>query len=313
MSKSVSRTSTAGRGRARKHGGAPFRRSAPDVGAVLLRSLTDRWQVFAGQVAQSRRRPTEKAIHDLRVSTRRLIATLEIVRTILPGGPPSKIRRQLKRHLRAFSALRDLQVQMIAVRNLAIRFPALRPFLTVLVVRERLLLRQARREILAIRMQAMEQELATVENQLETLLADPIMRDASRQVVLGTLGRSFSRAATLKAGAMSGKTNRIHRFRITFKRYRYTVEALQPLLPGARQKMLKAMNRYQTRMGGIQDVEVLIGMINAFARRHSRAAPVQFLRLKVHLMNRRKELIAQFIASANELDGFWRDLSTPGT
>jgi CHAD domain-containing protein len=291
----------------------PLRRSPPDISAVLLRSLTDRWQVFAAQAVLSRRHPTEKAIHDLRVATRRLIATLDILRTILPEGPPSKIRKQLKRHLKAFSALRDLQVQMIAVRRLVTRFPSLRPFLTALVVRERLLLKQARREILVIRMDAMERVLATVEQQLGALLADPVMRDASRQVVLGALGQAFSRAATLKAGAMSGKTNRIHRFRITFKRFRYAVEALQPLLPGVKQQMLKAMNRYQTRMGDIQDIEVLIGSVNSFARRHSRSAPVQFLRLKEHLLNRRKELIAQFIASANELDQFWRDLFTSAT
>jgi len=238
------------------------------------------------------------------------MATLDILRTILPGGPPSKIRKQLKRHLRAFSTLRDLQVQMVAVRSLSARFPVVRPFLTSLIVRERQLLKLARREIIAIRMQAMERMLATVENQLGALLADPFMRGASRQVVLGTLGKAFSRAATLKASAMSGRTNRIHRFRIAFKRFRYTVEALQPLLPGVTQQVLKAMNRYQTRMGDIQDIEVLIGSVNDFARGRSRASPVQFLRLKEHLMNRRKELIAQFIASANELEGFWRDLST---
>ena len=287
--------------------------STRDIGGVLLRSLADRWQVFAGQAARSRRRPSERAIHDLRVSTRRLIATLEIVRTLLPGDSPSRIRRQLKRHLKAFSDLRDLQVQMISVRRLCTRFPALRPFAHLLLGREKLLLKHARQEIRGMRMQTMERALASVENQLEIPLADPLMRDASHTIAIGALGRTYWRAATLRAGAMSGKTSRIHRFRIAFKRFRYAVEALQPLLLGVDRRMLKAMNGYQTRMGNVQDIAVLIASVNAFARRHGRSAPVQFLRLKEHLMARRKSLIEEFITAADELDSFWHRLSPSGS
>lgn len=313
MSKSPSRTKAEGNARTSKRTAVPVRRPAPAITAVLLRSMAERWQVFAGQVGRSRRRPTEKAIHDLRVATRRLIATLDIVRTILPDDICRRARKQLKRHLKAFSALRDLQVQIIAVRGLSARFPVLRLFLTVLLVREKVLLRHARREILGMQILPIEREVSDAENRLESLLADPVMRDATQSVVLGALGRAFTQAADLKAAAMSGKTTRIHRFRIAFKRFRYTVEALQPLLPGASKEMLKAMNSYQTRMGDIQDIEVLIGSVNNFARRRSRAAPIQFLRLKEYLINRRKELIAQFTASASELDRFWRDLFTSAT
>lgn len=307
-----SRTGLTPGSRAKEGTDGPVRPPAPAITAVLLRSIAERWQVFASQVARTRRRPTEKAIHDLRVATRRLIATLDIVRTVLPGDRYRKPRRRLKRHLKAFSALRDLQVQIIVVRGLATRFPILRLFLTVMTVREKLLLGHARREILAMPLQSIEQEVSNAENDLEALLADPVMRDAARSVVFGALGSAFTRAAELKAGAMSGSTRRIHKFRISFKRFRYAVEALQPLLPGANRKMMKAMNRYQVRMGDIQDMEVLNSSVNAFARRRSRSAPIQFLRLKEHLLSRRKELITQFTASAGELDRFWFDLSVPG-
>jgi len=285
---------------------------APAVGAVLLQSMAGRWDAFGNQVARARKNPTERTIHDLRVATRRLIATLDIVGTALPGGACRRSRRQLKRYLRAFSTLRDLQVQIIAVRELAVRFPFLQPFLTVLMVRETLLVKRSRREVFAIQMTPMEREVSAAGHRLESLLADPVMADAARSAVLGALGSAFVRAGGLKAGAMTGKTNRIHRFRIAFKRFRYTLEALQPLLHDATGEVLKAMNRYQVMMGEIQDVDVLESMVSIFARRRARSAPVQSLRLKEHLADRRKDLITRFIASAGEFDRFWRDSSPPG-
>lgn len=241
-----------------------------------------------------------------------MIVMLDILGSVRRRSDFAATRRSLKRHLRAFSALRDLQVQMIAVRRLTPRFPFLGMLRTVLAVRRKQFRSQARREILAIRLQAMEQELATVETRLEALLADPTMRDAVRQIVLGALGKTFARAATLRTGALSGKPARIHRFRIAFKKFRYTVEVLQQLLPAVDPKLLKAMNAYQTRMGDIQDIEVFIGTTTAFTQRHIRTHPVQSLRLKVYLMNRRREMILQFLASADELDGFWHSLfATP--
>jgi len=202
---------------------------------------------------------------------------------------------------------------MISVRRLGARFPALRPFAHLLLGREKLLLKHAHQEIRGMHMQTMERSLASMENQLESLLADLLMRDASHTIAIGAMGRTYWRAATLRAGAMSGKPSRIHRFRIAFKRFRYAVEALQPLLPRVDRRMLKAMNGYQTRMGNIQDIEVLIARVNAFARRHGRSAPIQFLRLKEHLMARRKSLIEEFITAADELDSFWHRLSPSGS
>ena len=270
--------------------------------------MAERWQVFATQVARCRRRASEPAIHDLRVATRRLIAVLEIVRTVCPESDAETLRRQLKRHLRAFSALRDIQVQIISVRNLTPRFPRLQLLRTVLMLRETQTLKQAQREVRSIHPGMMERHLATAETRLELLLADPLRRDLSRQIIHGVLGSAFSRAAGLRAGAMTGQTTRIHKYRVAFKRLRYTVEALRWMLPGADRTVLKTMNAYQTRMGVIQDIDVLIASVNAFARRHSRTAPAQWLGLKVYLMDRRNKLIAEFMAGAGELERYWRAL-----
>ena len=53
-----------------------------------------------------------EAVHQLRVSSRRLEAALELFAGLVGRAPVRKIRRQLKRHRRALGALRDLQRQL---------------------------------------------------------------------------------------------------------------------------------------------------------------------------------------------------------
>jgi CHAD domain-containing protein len=280
--------------------------------AVLHDSTAGRWREFARQLARSRKRPTETAIHDLRVAMRRLMATLDIVSAVLPDDPTRRSRRQLKRFLKAFGALRDLQVEIVAARELAPRFPFLHPYLTVLMVRERLLVKRAGRDIAAMQVRSLEREVSAAGSELDSLPVDPVLQDAIRSVVFGVLGKTFARAAGMRAGAMSGKSSKIHRFRVAFKRFRYTAEALQPLLHGMSKEMLKAMQKYQVMMGEIQDIEFLIAGVSVILRARRRIAPVETLRLKEHLTERRKELIARFRESAGELDRFWHACSPPG-
>ncbi len=239
---------------------------------------------------------------------RRLIAILDVLRTFAPGSDLSAIRKRLTKHLRAFSALRDLQVQLLAVRALTSRFPLMQLLRTMLMVREKALLKTAQQEILAIHLEEMERDLENAEQRAMLRYANPLMDEVSRHVVLGVLGKAFARAETLKDAALSGTTDRIHKFRIAFKKFRYTAEALQPFLPGVTKRLLKSMNAYQTRMGEIQDVEVLIATVNAFARHHGPPSPVRSVRLKVFLINKRGRLISRFLAKADEFERFWPTL-----
>ena len=283
---------------------------ASDTIQILLRSFTDRHEAFRFQLAKTRKRATEKAVHDLRVSTRRLIAVLDVIRKIIPGTDLPKIRRQLKRLLKTFSELRDVQVQIITVRGFANEFPVMNLFLTLLMVREKQFLRRSRVELKNLQTGLIDGGIAEVESRLQTILADPVLRDAARSIVIGTLAKTFSRTVQLKSAALSGKGGRIHRLRIAFKRFRYTVEALEAILPSVSAQMKKSMNAYQVRMGNIQDIDVLVASIRDHARRHPKVDQTQFKTLADNLMVRRKELVLEFVSSVDELSLFWRKLSS---
>ncbi len=280
----------------------------PDTIQILLRSFTERHRIFSYQLVKTRKRATEKAVHDLRVATRRLIAVTDIIRAMVPAADLSKTRKQLKQLLGALSELRDVQVQIITVRGLVGEFPAMNLFLTLLMVRQKQFLRREHAVLHEFQLKQIEDGIAETETRLQTILADPLLRDAARSIVIGKLAGTFSRAVQLKSAALSGKGTRIHRLRIAFKRFRYTVESLEAILPSVTSRMMRAMNAYQVRMGNIQDIDVLITSVRDHAKKHPRADQTQFMKLIDNLTERRRGLVLEFISSVDELNLFWKKL-----
>jgi CHAD domain-containing protein len=76
-----------------------------------LLSLFDRsWEDFSGAWKKARAKASEKSIHDLRVSTCRLIATLELVRSLARREEVDHLQRSFKKVLKRMGPLRDVQV-----------------------------------------------------------------------------------------------------------------------------------------------------------------------------------------------------------
>src|SRR5437868_6353477 len=78
----------------------------------LLASFDKSWEAFAGAWKKARTKPSEKSIHDLRVSTRRLIATLELASALTRRDEIPKLQDRFKKVLKRLGPLRDIQVQL---------------------------------------------------------------------------------------------------------------------------------------------------------------------------------------------------------
>ena len=96
----------------------------------------------------------------------------------------------------------------------------------------------------------------------------------------------------------------IHRTRIAFKRFRYMVEALSPLLPAVTDQHRHAMRGYQSMMGDIQDVEVMLATLDKFLRR-KKIKTAAAGRLRNELLRRRQWLIQVYLNAAGRLRQFW--------
>jgi CHAD domain-containing protein len=83
------------------------------------------------------------------------------------------------------------------------------------------------------------------------------------------------------------------------------LEIIYPLLPGFPETHLKNMHNYQTVMGEIQDVEVLLQTLEEYAANHKKYDP---LPVKSFYEQRHTELINTYIETMYEFVIFWREL-----
>ena len=118
------------------------------------------------------------------------------------------------------------------------------------------------------------------------------------------LNQAFAQVARLKGRVDPEDTDTIHRTRVTFKQFRYMVEALAPLLAGASAGYLAALHDHQRLMGDIQDAEVFQAAFDQFASRHPAVTKAVWT-FRAALAARRRSLIASYLQAADDLDTFW--------
>ncbi len=282
-----------------------------NVAALLESSLLSRWGAFLLQVRRTRRRCSEPAIHDLRVATRRLIATLEIIGRVTPGGGVSRVRRHLKRLLKSFNELRDVHIQILAVRLVVRPFPVLRFYRAALMVRKQRLVREAGRRVAGIELESLSREIAGVQADLQSVFSKPGMMNAGEWLVRGAVASTFARAVRLRWDIVPSQVRTIHRLRVAFKKFRYSCEVLQPMIPWVGKDHLKAMNAYQTSMGEIQDAEVFVTGVREFARSAVAAFPSSWLPVMQDLTRRRAVRIEAFMKQVDALYMFWDASASP--
>jgi len=277
-----------------------------DIALLLGTSLEDRWRRVMAELRRNQRRCSEESIHDLRVAMRRMMATIDVVLMVVPLEGLRKARRSLRKYLRSFNELRDTHIQILAVRGLTRRFPALRPLRLDLLRRQRVLVGRARRRIREIPAPAIEQAVAAASQALQNRYTTPMLQSIGRTIVHGALGAAFATAVERRVRLTAADTTTIHRLRVAFKKCRYMTEVLQPLLPSVRRKVLKQMNVYQTRLGAVQDAVVLTASVNRFALRRRRGSSLTFMPVHLFLAERQKQAIDDVMKSADELYPFWR-------
>ena len=95
------------------------------IGLCLSDSLRSRWESLAEQHRRLQEEFSEETVHEVRVASRRLMAQCDLLKSVAPGAAVDKARRTLKRQLKAFSAVRDVQVQRDFVEHHLTEFPEL--------------------------------------------------------------------------------------------------------------------------------------------------------------------------------------------
>lgn len=266
---------------------------------ILLLVLDERLDIFRVQFKTCRRDFSEEAVHDLRVASRRLLATLDLARVFSPRPSLQKTRRELKRFLDELDDLRDTQVQLVDFTDLLETFPQVKGIVKYLKKQEKKLLRAAEKELKKTRLAEISARVEKARARLEA----EIPAEGFDAALLQSVDDAFGRAKQAYGQVEAAEAESIHRLRVAFKKFRYSVEAARPLLRKVPKKIFEDMHNYQSKMGDVQDTRVMLEMLAEFAERKPEA---DLASVREALEKRRAELIAAFMQTKDELSAFWR-------
>jgi len=283
---------------------------APDVLRHLGDSLDTQWRRYRKRLKRCQEHFSEAAVHDSRVEARRLLATVELLCAFIPEGDLRKARGALKEHLASFNRLRDTQVQLMYVEHLIRSFPAAPEFRAWLRKREARFIRESRKAVKQIKTRRLGRRISAFQRELEKRRSKTQPARAF-SMAQGAIRRAFARVAQLCRRVTAADSETIHRTRIAFKRFRYMVDALAPLLPAVTDQHRQAMRGYQSMMGDIQDVEVLITTLDKFIKHGQDDRATQ--RMRVEFDRRRGQLIRVYLNAAGKLEQFWPVQPAQGT
>ncbi len=271
-----------------------------NAAAVLLDAFDTRWETYRAELKRCRAEFSEKAVHDLRVATRRFLAVFDVLRSLSPDPRIRKLRHLFKDQLDEFDELRDVQVMLAEVSEEIDVLPALAPFEAFLQKRERRLLRIGRKQVHDLKLGALSGRTAKVRKML--LAQDKFGRDVSTALLQAV--DDVYQTAKRRCGAVDPQQpSTFHRLRIAFKKFRYTLEIVHPVLPDFPLENLKLMHDYQSAMGNIQDAEVFLSTLAEFAEKHRSYDPSP---VAVEYERRHETLIAVFNSEIDALNRFWR-------
>ena len=268
------------------------------VNRFLLAALDDRWKNYRLQLKRCRAEFSNEAVHDLRVASRRILAFIRLMNSISPRPRLQKLKRSFKDQLDEFDDLRDTQVILAEISETLQELPQLQEFQDHLQGVEKRLLKTLRKKLRVI-------DLFDVSKRIRRL-RESLKADASDDLVLKTfraVDEAFLITKRRRDWVNPAQATSIHRVRIAFKTFRYTVEVTHPLLEDFPAENLKRMHDYQSLMGEIQDMEVILQALTD--------APVNVSSFDPEPVRRyyegcHAEAISAYLENMNQLDTFWR-------
>lgn len=236
----------------------------PAVQAYCSQVLRPHLEILRKKAQSIQRRKNIEDIHDLRVSSRRIRTCLNVFADALP---PKKIKvwqRDIKSITNAFSRVRDLDVQLDWITQMA--SGAQDAALRAGIRRVRLRLKQ-KRQVREVAMQCTTRAVlesaslvemnAWLESIAQSVAADSIPRNALFQLGYEQVQKRLDEFLFFEVFIFdSSRIEELHRMRIAAKHLRYTLEIFSELYNGKTDFALDLARQSQQLLGEIHDADV---------------------------------------------------------
>lgn len=272
--------------------------STSPINQFLLEALDQRWKNYRAELKRCRTEFSNEAVHDLRASARRMLAFLQLLNYASPRPRLQKLNHAVKEQLDEFDQLRDTQVILADISETLQELPQLQEFYVYLQDVEKGLLKILRKKLKVIDLFDVSKRIRRMHESLKTESDSDLIVP-----ILQTVDQAFLTTRQYQHWINPAQATTIHRVRITFKTFRYMVEIIHPLLNDFPHENLERMHYYQSRMGEIQDVEVIMQAL-AEAPIHLSTfdpGPVRDYYERCH-----HAAISAYLDIMNQLDTFWR-------
>jgi CHAD domain-containing protein len=266
---------------------------------LLLDSLNARWNKYKADLKTCRNEFSEEAVHDFRVAGRRLLSSLDLLRVVIQDPKIQKTRRTLKDQLDNLDDLRDVQVLLADISEIIHDTPALKPFQEYLVNKEKRLLRSAHKDIKSLKTASLSKRIEKLLQKIESSKSSDM--EAS---LLSAVDEAYAIVKQRYVLIDADQPSTIHRLRIAFKKFRYMIEAIYPILQNVPSDYLKRMHEYQAAMGDIQDMEVALQKIADFGE--STVESYDPEPAVSYYKERHALALMRYIEDKGEVFSFWR-------
>jgi CHAD domain-containing protein len=271
--------------------------STPPTNQFLLEALDDRWKKYRAALKRCRAEFSNEAVHDLRVAARRMLAFIRLLNSISPRPRLQRLNRAFKDQLDEFDNLRDTQVVLAEISETVQELPQLQEFKDHLRGREKSLLRRLRKKLKVIDLFEVSKRIRRMRESLKT--------ESDTDLIL-LMFQSVDDAFLITRQRWNwinpAQATTIHRVRIAFKTFRYMVEIIHPLVGQCPPENLKYMHDYQSLMGEIQDMEIIMQTLADIPIKTS-FDPEPIRR---YYERRHAQAMTAYIEDMNQLDTFWR-------
>ncbi len=269
----------------------------------LGKELLGAWKEFRRRWRKCRTKPSESAVHALRVEARRLLAELELLAGLGLETAVVPLRLPIRRLLTSLSKLRDAQVH----RELLKAWKAEFADRTWLERELRRLTRRLRRKADAKLGDFSGPERVEAVRALAKVIRehgrDPaVQRQEARSLIL-IVERSFARVRSLQKRVVATDPASLHAVRVAFKAFRYQVAFLAPLLGITESAYLERLRRFQEHLGEFNDGDLWARRLAQIHAEHPKRASLARLRRAVEAKAKRS--LQRCVAELEQMVTFW--------
>jgi CHAD domain-containing protein len=271
-------------------------------GEMLLSCLDYSLSIYIRQYKLCKENFSEQNVHDFRVCIRRFMALLSLLDILINSEIIQSIKSELKSHLKSFSFLRDVQTQIIRVMVLVHTFPILYKYYHYLIHKEE--------ELVMGKIEFTENfYLDTIIKNIKQL--EKHLRENSRLKKLeegelvGIAYNKFNNVILRYESITDREPAGIHKVRLAFKKFRYTMEILRPITQMT-EEVFYEMKAFQTVMGKIQDNVVFLNRLKEYIDLFDNVLHEEYNPLINYLLQERRLLINEFFIKSNNIKSFWK-------